>query len=872
MGGVLSLNGTWELTHTEFDPDYYTAPTLHGRRMFPAAVPAPIHQVLMDLGLVEDPRIGLNSLKARWVEEQFWVYRHTFTAPKEAAQQNIWLCFDRLELNATVWLNGQEVGTHANAQRPARFLVTGKLKAGENLLVVKIESGLYDVIDRPVGEYHREPRAKLTGRPWSRKPAYQCGWDWQERLMNVGILGDARLEWTPGPLLEQAMVFAIPIEDLTQATVTARVYVDHPGNADVEGTLRARVIETGQEVALPVRLPPGRSHREAHLVLPNPRLWWPRGHGEQALYKVEVTLETAGESQTRTRRTGVRRVEMDQSPHPVEGQYCILKINNRPIFCKGANWVPADMLYSTVSPERTRQLVDLAVEANFNMLRIWGGGLYADEALCDACDATGMMLWHDLLFACSKYPGDFPEWAREARREVAWGVREMAHHPALVVWCGNNEIEEGDWHWGYDGHYRTHPHYALFHHDFPKIVTEEDPSKLYWISSPWSPDYKSPRDPTVGDQHPWKVSLQEPGGADWWHYRDYVDRFPNEGGVLGASTPATLRQFLPENERYLNSPSWQHHDNENARFDTRRGHLGHAYQTIELWTGRDPLAMDWEEYAFVSALLHAEGVCEYIHNYRRRMFSSASAIFWMYNDSWPTTHTWAIVDTYLRKRLAYHPVRRAFQPITVVVVAEEEGKGEREERNGKREKGKEEEPGVSVEPSERSRMISVYGINDTPVDWKGDLRFGLFDLAGGLPGDTQVPITLPANASTLLAQLDYAEWEALGTTRSGAFALLTQNGQTVAQHRLFVGRFKDLRFIEPTIQLKRENGRLTLTSDAFAWGVCLDLDGERALADNCFDLLPGIPYTLPWSDDLGEPQILRLGNHDAVSPDSSSGG
>ncbi|HLV80156.1 MAG TPA: glycoside hydrolase family 2 protein [Chthonomonadaceae bacterium] len=857
MSGVVSLNGTWELTNAEFEPDYFTAPTLRGRRMFPAAVPAPIHQVLMDLGLVEDPRVGLNSLKARWVEEQFWVYRHSFPAPEEAARQNAWLCFDRLELNATVWLNGQEVGTHANALRPACFAVSGKLQAGENLLVVRIESGLYDVIDRPVGEYHQEPRAKLTGRPWSRKPAYQCGWDWQERLMNVGILGDVRLEWTPGPRLEQAMVFAIPNEDLSQATVTARVYVDNPAGTEVEGMLRARVVETGQETALPVRLPPGGARREAHLLLENPRLWWPRGHGEQALYTVEVTLEMAGEAQARTRRTGVRRVEMDQSPHPVEGRYCILKINDRSIFCKGGNWVPADMLYSAVPAERTRQLVDLAIEANFNMLRIWGGGLYAEETLCDACDTAGMMLWHDLLFACSKYPGDVPEWAREARREVAWGVRELAHHPSLVVWCGNNEIEEGDWNWGYDSHVRTHPHYALFHHDFPRIVTEEDPSRLYWISSPWSPDYKNPRDPTVGDQHPWKVSLQEPGGADWWHYRDYVDRFPNEGGVLGASTPATLRQFLPKNEQYLLSPSWQHHDNENARYDTRCGALGHAYQTIELWLGRDPLAMEWEEYAFASALLQAEGLREYIENYRRRMFSSASAIFWMFNDSWPTTHTWAIVDYYLRRRLAYHPVRRAFQPVTVVVVTEEQGSSV---------------PSVSsvIQTGEVGRkaqkVVSVYGINDTQEIWKGDLRCGLFALAGGLPRDESQAVTLPANTSTLLTQFERAAWESLGTIRSGAFALLMQHGQTVAQHRMFVERFKDLRFIEPHIELKREKGRLTLTSEGFAWGVCLDLDGERPLSDNCFDLLPGIPYSLPWSDALGEPQILRVGNHDAVPP------
>lgn len=845
MSNALSLNGTWELTFTEDDPDYYAAVPLRGRKMLLAAVPAPIHQVLMDLGLLDDPRVGLNSLRARWVEEQFWFYRRSFFVPEEAALQNAWLIFEQMELNATVWLNGVKIGAHANAHRPACFHVSGALQAGENSLIVRLESGVYEVIDKPVGDYHREPRAKLTGRSWLRHAAYQSGWDWQERLMNVGILGDVRLEWTQGPRLDQVMVFAVPTEDLKQATVTARIHVENPGGTEVEGALHIRLLATGQTAVAPIRLPSGASRHEARITLDAPRLWQPIGHGEQPLYTVEITLETEGETQVATRRTGVRRVEIDQSPHPVEGRYCILKINNRPIFCKGGNWVPADMLYSAVTPERHREFVRLAVEANFNLLRIWGGGVYASEALCAACDEAGVLLWHDLLFACSKYPGDLPEWAREARSEVRWGVRERAHHPSLVVWCGNNEIEEGDWNWGYDNHARTHPHYALFHHDFPKIVTEEDPSKVYWLSSPWSPDYKNPSDPTVGDQHPWKVSLVEAGGADFRRYRDYVDRFPNEGGVLGAATPATLRQFLPENERYLLSPSWQHHDNQFARYDSRPGELGHAYQTVELWTGRDPLTMEMEEYAFVSALLQAEGLTEYILNYRRRMFGSAAAVFWMFNDSWPATHSWTIVDYYRRKRLAYHPVRRAFAPITVVCA---------------REGGDNKEKGDGV-------FFTV--VNETAEPWAGKIAYGAFDLQGErIVNDTAPHRVGPNEAKAYGAGKRWDFIEHRGLHRTGAFAVLyDREGKIIAQHRQLYARFHELDLVrDPKVDLRLENGVLTLQSDVFVWGVCLDLDGERPLADNCFDLLPGIPYTLPWPDELGEPHILRHGNRDAVPP------
>ncbi len=828
MHNSISLNGTWQLTYSEDAPQQYTAASLDGRGMLPATVPAPVHRVLMDNGLLDDPNVGMNSLRARWVEEAFWIYRHTFEAPEAAADAQCRLVFDRLAMNATVWLNGQEVGKHANVHRPAAFDVTGKVRAGENLIVVQLTAGLQESLDKPSGDYAYDWYAKMTRRHWDRKPQYEVGWDWNPRLMNVGILGGVRLEWHDRPVLGQVTVFALPSDDYATADVVVRASVLGAGEGERKGILRARIAEAGAEVSAEVTLPAGETRREVRLSLASPKLWWPIGHGGQALYTVEVTLECEGETDTVTRRTGVRRVTMDQSAHPVVGRHCVLTVNGRPIFCKGGNWVPPDMLYSEVTPERYRALVDLATEANFNLLRVWGGAIFADEALLDACDEAGVLVWHDFLFACAKYPGDDPAFAAEVRREVTHAVREMAHHPSMAVWCGNNEVEWGDWDWGYDSQYRTHPHYAIFHHDIPKIVLEEDPSTAHWLSSPWSPDYRHPNDPLVGDQHPWKVSIFDGGGADFWQYRDFVDRFPNEGGVIGVSMPATLRQFLPENERRLFSPSWQHHDNPLAALSGTPGELGRAYQTVQLWTGLDSHAMSMEEYAFISGLLQAEGLSEYIGNYRRRMFSSASAIFWMYNDSWPVTHGWTIVDYYLRRKLAYHPVRRANQPVTVVVVAEGD-------------------------------TVAVHGVNDTPHEWVGELRYGVFGLGGGLPIDRMVAATLPANASTVLATFAKSEWEAAGLRDSGAFAIIRQGNNCVAQHRLFVERFGDLRFAPANVVAEPSGDDLVLSCDTFAWGVCLDADEGRPLADNCFDLIPGVPYVVPGA---AVERVVRVANRD----------
>lgn len=836
----IDLNGTWSLTYAEGShlvaPASLVSEELRGRKLLPARVPAPIHVVLQEAGWIEDPELGMNSLRARWVEEMFWIYRHAFEVPDEAVATPAWLVFDWLEFDATVWLNGQLLGTHANAHRPARFAVGNRLRTGSNSLVVQVSTGLHAAAERPAANWCAGEMALLTKRHWLRKAQYQCGWDWNPRLMNVGILGDVRLEWSALPRLDQVAVFAMPEPDLQRATIHVRCWVENTGTANVPAQLRMRVVETGQSHAVAVDLAPGISRPTIQCVLERPELWWPAGHGAQHLYTIETELTINGEIQRQCCRTGVRRVEMDQSPHPVTGRYCILRVNNRPIFAKGGNWAPSDFLLGRTTPERFRELVQLARAANFNLLRVWGGATYAHPALCEACDEAGIMLWHDLLFACAKYPGDDPDFVREIRLEIAHALRQRAHHPSLILWCGNNEIEWGDWSWGHDRSHPTHPHYALFHLEIPRLLRAEAPATIHWISSPWSPDGLEPNDPTAGDQHPWGVSIGQPGGADWWLYRNYVDRLANEGGVLGASTPAALRAFLPEKERHLLSPSWDHHDNSFACTPWAPGKPGRAYHTVELWTGRDPLAMDLEEYAFVSGLLQAEGLTEYIRNYRRRMFSSAAAVFWQYNESWPATHCWSIVDFHLRRKLAFHPVRRAFAPVTVV-IAETDGK------------------------------FIVFGINDTLQPWTGELRCGFFRLAGGLADDRTCPVQLEANAATPLTELARDTWKALDWKRSGAFALLRQDSRPVAQDRLFLERFRDLELApQPAIQIEKQSAALVFTSPVFAWGVCLDINGDLPVTDNCFDLIPGIPYRVPWNGTPAQPEISRCGNRILVPP------
>ncbi|MFY7953309.1 MAG: glycosyl hydrolase 2 galactose-binding domain-containing protein, partial [Armatimonadaceae bacterium] len=320
---MVELNGIWELSWVDDFPEFLIHPDAPMRHRLTAQVPEPVHQTLRRHGLLDDPNIGLNSLRARWVEEQFWVYRHRFPTPEAAADSPAWLCFEHLEQDAIVYVNGLEVGRHSNAHRPARFEVTGKLNTNsENTVVVRVDAGLYAVADKPGAEYQPQLSVLLNKRHWQRKGQWQAGWDWQQRLMNVGILGDVRLEWAEAPLLTDVVVRAQPSPDLQSGRFRAEAETFNPADEPIAAVLRLRVDNTDVDVAQDIELAPGWSNPSITANLDNPELWWPVGHGNPHRYHVEVMLEIGSSTQTRSRHTGVRSVEIDHSPHPATGRHC----------------------------------------------------------------------------------------------------------------------------------------------------------------------------------------------------------------------------------------------------------------------------------------------------------------------------------------------------------------------------------------------------------------------------------------------------------------------------------------------------------------------------------------------------------------------
>ncbi|HEY7115401.1 MAG TPA: sugar-binding domain-containing protein, partial [Tepidisphaeraceae bacterium] len=409
---ILDLNGPWRIRWTDGIRgrlDYANRDQTDPARYIDAVVPGEVHLDLMRAGLLADPYTGAGALAARWVEECLWAYRREFDVPAEAvsAAARSWLVFEGLDLVAIIYLNGVEVGRHNNSFYPCRIEVTGKLRQGPNVLTVHLDGGLWDVSDKPAEGYLMTPDQRLHKRHWLRKPQCQFGWDWSTRLINVGIHKPVRLEWTTGAArLDQVAPLVSYSLESGRGTVRVRAIVEGLADAPRKGRLVVDVVEAGQSVAVECDVKPGMNVCEAQVDVEHPDLWWPIGHGEAARYTLKTTLVMDGRIVAQdVKRIGFRHVRFNQDPHPGgRGRYFMLEVNGRPIFCKGGNFVPADMIFARLDRERYESLVHLALEANFNFLRVWGGGLYESDDFYDLCDKHGILVWQEFIFACGRYP------------------------------------------------------------------------------------------------------------------------------------------------------------------------------------------------------------------------------------------------------------------------------------------------------------------------------------------------------------------------------------------------------------------------------------------------------------------------------------
>nr|BBH90387.1 beta-mannosidase [Thermosporothrix sp. COM3] len=783
-----------------------------------ASVPGVVHLDLLQQGQIPDPFAGTNEEQLQWIGDCDWLYRCEFEIPDELRQaQVVELCFDGLDTFATVWFNGTRIIGCENMFLSHRVPVTKLLRPGRNTLHILFEAAMPHGKEREAQEGVRSLWNGDSSRVYVRKAQYHYGWDWGPVFMTSGPWRPVRLEAYDARIAELHCPANVAA-DLRSATVPVSVQIQSAAAlTDAELHLVVEAPDGSQvtTATLPVTEEAELQHT---FTLENPQLWWPHGYGEQPLYRVVATL-CKGDVvyDERSQRLGLRRLELIQRPLAEKpGTSFFFQINNVPIFCGGANWIPADSFLPRVTPERYRRWLQLAVDANMNMLRVWGGGIYEEDVFYDLCDEMGLLVWQDLMFACALYPAS--EWFQESvRKEVDENLRRLRHHPSIVIWAGNNEdyqlaASEGKYDPAFQGDFTQteFPARVLYERMFPELCAKLDPTRPYWPGSPYAG--ANPDDPTQGDKHAWGIwQTLEP----YQNYPQYAGRFVSEFGMQAFPDVRTLASVAEKEELYPQSRTLDFHNK--GLYGPERI-AGYIQQNLRI------PGNTLEDYIYASQFVQSEAIGGAIRSWRRLWRGegreeTAGALVWQLNDCWPVT-SWALVDYALRPKPSYYTIRRELAPFAL---------------------------GIAHAGQKR---VAIWGVSSLRTEQHAELEVRVWKLDGTLVTEEKRPVTLLPNQATELME---SEQELNGSCVI-AVRLLVQ-GEVLARASLWPEPFKYLTLPDPGVTVERlDEQTVRVQAQRPAKGVYLTANDGVKWSDNMLDVFPGDPQVLV-AEGLDETEI-----------------
>jgi len=604
----------------------------------PATVPGTVHTDLLAAGLIPDPYLDDHERLTAWIGLTDWRYETAFDWAPDG-HDTAELVFHGLDTVATIELNGRLLARTRNMHRTYRLDVRDALVDGVNRLAVTFASAVRyaDGMSLELGA-----RPHVNHHPYNaiRKMACNFGWDWGPDLVTAGIWRAVELcTWSTARL--DAVRPVVRVEETT-GTVDVHVEV---ARADPEAELVVHASVDGW--AGEVRLAPGQSTATVRVVVDDVRRWWPQGHGEQHLYDLRVGLRRPGTDQPAEawrRRIGFRTLRWD-TDQDEGGTGFTLVVNDRPIFVKGANWIPDDAFPHRVTRDRYAARLGQAREAGLNLLRVWGGGIFESDDFYDECDERGLLVWQDFLFACAAYAEEEPlrsEIAAEARDNVT----RLMPHPSLALWNGGNENLWGFADWGWEARLDGRTWGAGYYHDLlPDVVNTRDPGRPYSAGSPYSVTTdRHPNDPAHGTMHIWDVWNQR----DYTHYRQHRPRFVAEFGWQGPPTWSTLRRAISDEPLTPESPGMLVHqkaDQGNTKLVS--GLVPHL-----------PVPDDMDDWHWAMSLNQARALRLAIEHFRALRPHCMGSVMWQLNDCWPVV-SWSAIDGDGRRKPTFYAMRHA---------------------------------------------------------------------------------------------------------------------------------------------------------------------------------------------------------------------
>ncbi|WMJ88922.1 beta-mannosidase [Anaerocolumna sp. MB42-C2] len=790
------LNGIWQLVTSEGE-------------LYQGNIPGSVYAILLENQVMEDPYYRDNELNALKLMEKNYEFKRSFSAAQILNSPKVLLHCDGLDTLCTIYINDILIGTANNFHRTWEYDVTKALKEEDNTITVKIASPTKFIKEEDEkyhvgGSYHA-----MLGFPHLRKPHCMFGWDWGPRLPDAGIWKDIYLIGLNSSRIENVIIN----QEHQDGLVKVKTKVEQSGNA---------------KIRIEIKTPDGKilqGVNEEFVTIPDAKLWWPNGLGDQPLYEVTVILEENGKVvDSSKKRIGLRTMTILREKDEW-GESFAHSVNGLSFFAMGADYIPEDNIFSRITPERTRRLLKQCVDANFNAIRVWGGGAYPSDEFFDICDELGLVVWMDFMFACANYKLDF-DFEDNITAEIRDNVRRIRHHASLGLWCGNNEMEMFAQTMQYDGTDVTKAHYIrMYEHIIPHILKEEDPVTFYWPASPSSGgSFDVPNDPNRGDVHYWEVWH---GNVPFSEYRKYYFRYASEFGFQSFPSMKTIETFTLEEDRNIFSRVMEMHQ----RNEGANGKIMNYLSKTFLYPN------DFETLIYASQLLQAEAIKYGVEHWRRNRGRCMGAIYWQLNDIWPVA-SWASIDYYGRWKALHYYAKRFFAPVMISCheVCETTTR-----------------LAVVTEPGPNISTARLSVTNETKSDMEGIVHWSLRDARSNVLQSGEVNLIVPSFESVWLEEQDFSDTDYLDNHYTYDYEV---DGKIISQGTVLFTAPKHYHFVDPELTYTIEGNKIAVEAKAYA--KCVEIvsdDCDLILSDNYFDMEAGM-VTVDIIE--GQPKTLKL--------------
>lgn len=775
------------------------------------SAPNSIYSCLIDAGVFDRKSLENNPEDYLQISCEPWIFRKMFDLPDDFLQADkIELVFDGLDTFGSIWLNGKLLTKTDNMFYQWRIDAAKFIKAKDNELLIKFDSAVEEG-ERLMKRYGNFDPTAMSGcslamRPFVRKSQCQFGWDWAPALPGCGIWQSVRIESHNKASIRDVHIDTI---DCDKSRADIKISIQTENFAQSPLACDIIITDSNGSIAAQTKINISNNQASAIIKIDNPQLWFPRPYGGQPLYKLQVKLSAADDPVDFTEKTfGIRTAKINQTPDEF-GKSFQFEINNQAVYAKGIDWIPVTLLIGSAKKEDYEKLLQLAVDANINFIRVWGGGIFETDTFYEICDRLGILVWQDFLFACSYYP-DRTWFAELVKKEATQNIIRLRNHPSLVIWCGNNEI---DWqHSANPAKRRKFYGKNIYHSLLPQLVQELDPNRDYINSTPFGPA-KDPNTPSMGTVHQWDI------WAGMKHTDDYlkqIPRFVSEFGFQALPCKRTLQNLFDIENKHTADTALEKHDY--MPNGTNRLH----YYINELF----PAPANIDEFIYISQVMQARAIKKNVEHLRSNSTINSGVLYWQFNDCCPSI-SWACLDYKNRKKALYYYTKKFFEPVIITASA----------------KFQRLTPQTTVTDS-----VTVSAVNHSISQQTALLVCRLVDTNLQVIDEFQRPLSIsPGSVEKILLPKSFINPQ--NQSKSFIHIMLKNDDRIVAQNSFFYVPDKYFDYEPCDIHTKAEriddlNWNLTVSGKKLTKDIYIDCDFEADLSDNYFDLLTPQPVSI----------------------------